>query len=180
MMIPTGKAYVFFSILYNRCYCVDEVFDVVKRRFDNSGHWYTVKPHKPGWQCILFADLGYREKSELHHKFDDINHYYKKRVATSNQRGFTPEQLAKIDAMFDNMAVEIPGLMNDEPDGTQFYDYTIESRYGVPVGVDWLPGSCRAIVPYVAPAIAPKPTTPAVICLPAPLVVSLWHESMVA
>lgn len=30
-----------------------------------------------------------------------------------------------------------------EPDGVQGYEYTIEARYGVPVGEDWLPVAAR-------------------------------------
>lgn len=34
-------------------------------------------------------------------------------------------------------------LLPIEPDGVQGYEYTIEARYGVPVGADWLPVAAR-------------------------------------
>lgn len=141
-MTPTGKPYVFFSILNNRCYCTDEVFDIVRRRFEQSGHWYTeTKPHKPGWRSILFANLGYQGKSELRHKFDDINYYFR------------------------------PAL---EPDGATGYEYTIEAAHGVPVGCDWMPAPCRAIVVYRPPVVVTPPDRGSQL----QFVISLFHPSM--
>lgn len=99
---------------------------------------------------------------------------YATRVTTPApvRRDFTPSQLAKLDALLDHMAIEIPGLMKDEPDGTQFYEYTIEARYGVPVGCEWRPTPCRAIVVYKPPVERIPPTSTL------QPVISLFHSSM--
>ena len=67
-------------------------------------------------------------------------------------------------------ASTVPAL---EPDGAMGYKYTIEAAHGVPVGCEWMPAPCRAIVVYNPPVA----WTPVSTLQP---VISLFHPSMLS